>query len=341
MKFTATRVFTISSILIAALVFFFAELPKELDLFERVGTDNAYIHGHLFHIGSPISGIVEKVYVNEFDSIEEGQLLVKLSDKELIASLERTVLELDVNNQAIISLDSDEALQKKILEQAQSNLKGLEELSEIVNRERRRSEKLFKSNALGQSDFDAATYRAKELENEIKDVSAQIDIESAKLHVIYSKKAMLVAEGEVLRKNIEVKKYNINKLNIVAPYEGTIGRLHVHSGSWVSEGDNVLSIADSSALWVEANFKESQLLEISIGDEVFIYVDAIPDRKLFGSVEQISPATASEFSFLPLRKNSGTFTKTIQRVPVKISIDEDNWKSRLRIGMSVEVELNR
>ncbi len=169
----------------------------------------------------------------------------------------------------------------------------------------------------------------------------------AELEAQRRQRGVLDAQGSQLKADLRAKEWavkvartNLEYTSIVAPSDGVVGERKVRVGQLVSPGTQVISLVENE-VWVQANYKETQLTNIVKGDSAVITVDTFPGLKLKGHVEEIAPASGSQFALLPPDNASGNFTKIVQRIPVKILIDHDQRAAaRLRSGMSVIVEIN-
>src|SRR5262249_1144327 len=158
--------------------------------------------------------------------------------------------------------------------------------------------------------------------------------------VLDAQELQLKADLRAKEEAVKVANTNLEYTRILAPTDGVVGERKVPVGQLVSPGTHVISLLQSD-VWVQANYKETQLTNIPKGDSAVITVDTFPGLRLNGHVEQISPASGSQFALLPPDNASGNFTKIVQRIPVKILIDHDQESAkRLRSGMSVIVEIN-
>jgi membrane fusion protein (multidrug efflux system) len=170
--------------------------------------------------------------------------------------------------------------------------------------------------------------------------SAEVDAQIKQRAVLDAQEAQLKADLRAKEESVTVAHTNLEYTRILAPTDGIVGERKVRVGQLVSPGTQVISLVDNE-VWVQANYKETQLTNVSKGDTARITVDTYPGLVLKGHVEEISPASGSQFALLPPDNASGNYTKIVQRISVKILIDRDqNAANRLRPGMSVIVEIN-
>jgi len=169
---------------------------------------------------------------------------------------------------------------------------------------------------------------------------SELEAQRRQRGVLDAQEAQLKADLRAKEEAVKVARTNLEYTRILAPTDGIVGERKVRVGQLVSPGTQVISLVEND-LWVQANYKETQLTNVSNGDSAVITVDTFPGLKLNGHVEEIAPASGSQFALLPPDNASGNFTKIVQRIPVKIVIDRDpRVADRLRPGMSVIVEIN-
>lgn len=169
---------------------------------------------------------------------------------------------------------------------------------------------------------------------------SELEAQRRQRSVLDAQELQLKADLRAKEGAVKVARTNLEYTSIVAPTDGVVGERKVRLGQLVNPGTQVISLVEND-VWVQANYKETQLTYVSKGDSAVISVDTFPGLKLKGHVEEISPASGSQFALLPPDNASGNFTKIVQRIPVKILIDHDQRAAAgLRSGMSVIVEIN-
>jgi membrane fusion protein (multidrug efflux system) len=187
------------------------------------------------------------------------------------------------------------------------------------------------------------TQRAQQAETALRDANAKLLADKAGLEAATKKITVLQTEREnavaqrdrstALRNQAEL---NLSYTQIVAPVDGTVGARSLRVGQYVQAGTQLMAVVPLHAVYIVANFKETQLSRMRNGQPVEISIDSFPDVELHGHVDSLSPASGLEFSLLPPDNATGNFTKIVQRVPVKIVIDNSALAGMLRAGMSVE-----
>jgi len=276
-------------------------------------TDDAFITGHIISISARVEGYVDKVLVNDNQSVKQGQMLVELDPRDFQASLDS----------ARANLAAAEASETQ--SRAQADMASVE--AGRTEKDYNRYKQLFDANAgITQQQLDNALAAQKAAKAQFDSAKAQIA--AAQAHAAASKAALEQAE------------LNLSYTKITAPQSGRIAKKSIETGERINKGQPLMEIVPAD-IWVVANFKETQLKHMKPGQFVSIKVDAYPDRKYKGHIDSIQPGTGSIFSLLPPENATGNYIKVVQRVPVKILFDEDqNDLSMLSPGMSVVPTVN-
>jgi membrane fusion protein (multidrug efflux system) len=216
--------------------------------------------------------------------------------------------------------------------------------------ERTRQEALIKSNSTTQQKVEAAVADERRLAAQsasrdadvvqartlLRSNEAGVEAERRTKTVLLSQEMQLLADLHAKEAGLMVTQVNLGYTRIVAPADGTVGERQVRPGQLVTPGTQVMTFVESIR-WVQANFRETQLTNIKVGDPAEIRIDVYPDQVIKGRVLQIAPASGSQFALLPPDNATGNFTKVVQRVPVKIALDDSTLTSKLRPGLSAVV----
>ncbi|MEY2794221.1 MAG: hypothetical protein RJA76_2213 [Bacteroidota bacterium] len=303
-------------------------------------TDNAQIESYFVPVLSRAAGYVKSVHINDFEEVKKGDTLLVIDDAEAQLTLEE--MKADVE-QAKIEIENAKAnisnLEKSLLAQ-KSQVTAAQVNAEKFDRDLATYTTLEKNRAITRQQY-LEIKDQKDLAD-IKLTGAKADFESSE-----SKKAILTsllrkAENALKLKEIKVKQQEL-KLSyfvILAPENGKIGKKSVEPGQFIQVSQPMMTIVDDSQYWVVANFKETQVGNLKVGQKAEIILDAYPNDKLEGEIISISESTGAKASLLPPDNASGNFVKVSQRVPVKIAIkDLSKVKNILRAGLSLEVSI--
>ena len=307
-------------------------------------SDNAQVDSHIVPVLPRVGGFVLEVLVTEHQTVKAGDLLARIDDRDYRARLAQAEADLALaiagagsarqTGQAgaqVSAARANAAAARSTVEQALANAdkaqKDLERMRDLV------AQKMMSPQAL---DAAQAAARAAQAQVEASKQSAN----SAGDQITASSAALTAAQAKVeaARAARDLAANQLADTRVVAPTSGVIAAKNVEPGQLVQAGQPLLSVVPLADLWVTANLKETELKDIKIGASVNVEIDAYPDSKVEGHVESISPATGARFSLLPPDNATGNFTKVIQRVPVRIRIQQSEDAARLlRPGMSVTV----
>ena len=327
-------------------------------------TNDAYIRRDLTPLSTKVAGLVREVKVNDYQRVRKGDELVLLADDDYRAHVAQAAAAVDAAKAAIENNRRQRELQDARIQRAlagidQANAQiaaagaGREAVQADVERtraERARQEALLAANSATRQRLEAAVadqerFAAQLTSREADLTQARTLLRSNQLGaeaerrtkaVIESQEAQLVADLHAKEAALAVAQVNQGYTRIVAPADGTVGERQVRPGQLVSPGTQVVSFVGESA-WVQANFRETQLTNIKVGDPVDVRIDVYPGQVIHGRVLEIAPASGSQFALLPPDNATGNFTKVVQRVPVKIALDDSTLTTRLRSGLSAVV----
>jgi membrane fusion protein (multidrug efflux system) len=326
-------------------------------------TDDAYLHADLTPLSTKVSGVVAKVNVADYQHVKAGDILVQLKDDDFQAQVAQAEAGVAAAKAAIDDNLRQEQLQAAKIdralagaEQAKAGILAAQAETSAAQAgldrtlpERHRQEALFASTATTQQKLEQAV--AEEEHSRAQFVSSQagqqqsqallsgsesaIEAERRGLLVLKTGEGQLQADLAARKAALAAARSNLDYTRIVAPSDGVVGERKVRPGQMVNPGTQVISLVEDD-VWVEANYRETQLTHVAVGDTAEIRVDTFPGVVLHGKVSSLSPASGSQFSLLPPDNATGNFTKVTQRIPVRITLDPDGrLTGRLRPGMSV------
>ncbi|WP_394134190.1 HlyD family secretion protein [Aliivibrio fischeri] len=299
-------------------------------------TDNAYLQGDITTISSKVGGYIQQTLVEDNQKVKAGDLLATIDDRDFLAEKEKAEANVAVNAAAITNLNAERKLQDIRIRQSASQIESAQADLERAQQQVKRTKALIKKNYSSQD----------ELDNNVSHLKVAIaNLDAAKANYQASKEQINVIESQIGQANamlnqaktaLDQANLNLSYTKIYAPIDGIVGKRSLREGLLVQAGMPLLSLVPTKEVWVEANFKETQLEKIHHGQKVFVDLDAYPDLHLKGIVESFSPATGAKFALLPPENATGNFTKIVQRVPVKISIlNTDLLDGKLIPGLSV------
>jgi len=325
-------------------------------------TDDAIVRGDLTPLSTKVAGIVRSVSVSDFQRVHSGDLLVELQDDDYQAQVAQATAAVQAAKAAIENNRRQRELQDSRIQRALAGIDlakaqivaaeaGINAVQADVVRtraERTRQEALLTTQSSTKQRVEVAV--ADEQRFTAQAASRVADLEQAKtnLHsneiaveterrtksVLESQEQQLIADVHAKEASLNAAQINLGYTKIHAPADGTVGERQVRQGQLVSPGTQVLTFV-AETKWVQANYRETQLTNMKVGDPADIRVDQFPDTLFHGKVIEIAPASGSQFALLPPDNATGNFTKVVQRIPVKIALDDPTLAARLRPGLSV------
>jgi membrane fusion protein (multidrug efflux system) len=299
-------------------------------------TDDAYVKADYTTVAPKISGYVTEVLVADNARVKAGQVLARIDDRDFRAALDQARAEVATADAAIRNLDAQIALQRSAIDEAAANVAAAEATLKFADSEFARYQALLKTGyGTAQRAEQADAARAAQAATLQRDRAALAGARK-KIDVLATARAKAQAERDRSRAAERQAGLNLSYTTITAPVNGTVGARSLRVGQYVQAGTQLMAVVPLHAVYVVANFKETQLTHIRNGQPVTIEVDGFPAAKLTGHVDSLSPASGLEFALLPPDNATGNFTKIVQRIPVKIALDDTPLTGLLRSGMSVE-----
>ena len=312
-----------------------------------VETENAYVTGRMHQVSSRVAGVVTKVLVEDNQMVKAGDVLALLDPADQSVRVEQIQAQIASMEQQVKQSDAQLLQVRAQAGAAGAQVRQAEAQLLRARQDAERFGQLYNDTmkAVSKSEVDASSAARA---SAVADVAARRDNAAAAQAQIGAAEAgrdVLKAEIKVLQAQLKDARQQLAYNSIVAPVAGRIGRRSVEVGARVQPGQAMLAVVEDN-VWVVANFKETQLGGLTPGQAVSLEVDALPDHHLVGRVDSFSPASGNQFALLPADNATGNFTKIVQRVPVKITLDPQDVKKyagRLVPGMSVvaEVRLNQ
>jgi membrane fusion protein (multidrug efflux system) len=283
-----------------------------------------------------VSGYIAEVLVGDNQPVKTGQLLARIDDRDFRTALNQARADVASSEAAVRNLDAQIALQQPVIEQETADVAAAEANLQFAQEERSRYDDLMKSGS-------GTIQRAQQTDAALREKIAQLQhgksgllAAQRKVDVLTTDRAKAVAQLDRARAVEAQAALNLSYTEISAPVDGTIGARSLRVGQFVQAGTQLMAVVPLDAVYVVANFKETQLTHVRNGQPVEIRIDSFHSTKLKGHVDSLSPASGLEFALLPPDNATGNFTKIVQRVPVKIVLDDHSLSGLLRPGMSAE-----
>jgi membrane fusion protein (multidrug efflux system) len=306
-----------------------------------VSTDDAYIEGDIATISPKVTGYVAKVNVFANQEVKAGDVLATLDNGDYQNALDQANAQIVTEQLSLSRIDAQIEGAKASLVQAQAQKTALEATVRGAEIKQKRQSDLQAKSVGTTADLDDANTALDQAKANLAGGDANIVFAQANITILEAQRKE--AEGSVRTMEIQRDKAarDLSFTVLKAPYDGVVGNRSVQEGDLVSPGQRLMALVPTRQLYIDANFKETQIQHLVPGSKVNVHVDAYSDYPVVGTVESISPASGSVFSMLPPENATGNFTKIIQRVPVRIALPQDALDSgRLRAGLSVVVDVD-
>ncbi|KKZ87287.1 hemolysin D [Rhizobium phaseoli] len=303
-------------------------------------TDDAYVKADYTTVAPKVAGYIKQVLVNDNDVVKSGQVLARIDDRDFQAALSQARADVKAAEAAITNIDAQIALQQSVIQQAKATVDASQASLDFAVSDAARSARLITNGAGTQS-------RAEQTQSARDQAAAAVERDRAalvaaenKVPVLRTEREQAAAQRDRAAAAARQAELNLSYTDIVAAVDGTLGARSIRVGQYVTSGTQLMAVVPLHSVYVVANFKETQLTYVRPGQSVKIKVDSFPDIAIKGHVDSVSPASGLEFSLLPPDNATGNFTKIVQRIPVKIVIDDEALSGLLRSGMSVEPEVD-
>jgi len=304
-------------------------------------TDDAYVKADYTIIAPKVSGYISAVLVDDNQAVTAGQILARIDDRDFNTALAQAQADVANAEAAIRNLDAQLALQQSVIDQANADIASAQASLDFAKQDNARYQNLRDSGwgtvqRAQQADATLRSQNAQMQHNRAVLVAAQQQVE-----VLRTQRAQAETQVKHDQAIEQQAQLNLSYTTITAPIDGTVGARSLRVGQYVQAGTQLMAVVPLQAVYVVANFKETQLTHVRGGEPVTVAVDTFPGVGIHGHVDSLSPASGLEFSLLPPDNATGNFTKIVQRIPVKIRLDvTDPVVALLRAGMSVEASVD-
>jgi membrane fusion protein (multidrug efflux system) len=303
-------------------------------------TDDAYVKADSTIIAPKVSGYISEVLVVDNEPVMAGQPLARIDDRDFKTALDQAKADVTASEAAVRNLSAQIELQEPLIQQQAAEVDASEANLKFAQEERTRYDGLMKSGS-------GTVQRAQQTDAALRAQTAQLQrgksgliAANKKIEVLSTERAKAVAQLDHARAVEQQATLNLSYTQITAPVDGTVGARSLRVGQYVQAGTQLMAVVPLDAVYVVANFKETQLTRMRNGQPVELYVDSFQSTGLKGHVDSLAPASGLEFALLPPDNATGNFTKIVQRVPVKIVLDDRSLNGLLRPGMSAVPTVN-
>ena len=304
-------------------------------------TDDAYVGGNVTPLSPHVAGFVSQILVGDNQFVKAGQLVITLDDRDYKAALAHAEAVVQNQTAALANLHAKYTLQQSMIEQAQAQLAANQAEAGWTRADAARYHSLALT-TFGTLQNDQKAYAAdRKATAAVRAGEANLDAAKQQLTVIDTEIAETQASLAQAQADLSTAQLNLGYTQIRSPIDGYVGNRAAQVGAYTPVGTALLAITPAHGLWVDANFKEDQLARMRPGQSASFIADVLPGRTLTGRVLSLAPATGAIFSVIPPENATGNFTKIVQRVPVRVEVDDgDGTLGLLRPGLSTTVSVD-
>jgi membrane fusion protein, multidrug efflux system len=327
----ATLVFVI-----AGITWYWASTARFIE-----STDDAYVGGEITMLSAKVAGFIQTVTVVDNQAVKAGDLLLKLEDRDYRAQLTRAEASVAAQRAALANIQASRRMHHAVIEQASATVAGAAAELARTKYDFDRYRTLSADQFATRQRFEQAEAEHEKAKAADRRARAALDAAERQLEVFDTQQQQTQAALDQALAERDLAQLNLSYTEIRAPIDGVVGNRSARAGAYASVGAQLLAIVPARGLWVDANFKESQLAHIRQGEPAEIIADVLPGIRFRGRVASLAPATGAQFSVIPPENATGNFTKIVQRVPVRIELEGDGAElGKLRPGLSVAVHVD-
>jgi len=304
-------------------------------------TDDAYAGGNVTAVSPHVAGFVSQILVSDNQRVQAGQLLIRLDGRDFQAALDHAEAVAAKHQAALAGLEAKYVLQQAMIRQAEADLSAKTARATFAVADAVRYRELALTTFGTRQNAERASAADEEAQSSIKSARAGLAAARQQLAVLDAGIAEARADVAQARADVETARLNLGYTEIHAPIDGYVGNRAAQAGAYVANGAYLLSVIPAQGLWIDANFKEDQLAHMRPGQPATVVADVLPGKIFQGHVESLAPGTGALFSVIPPENATGNFTKIVQRVPVRIALDDGDARlGELRPGLSTTVNVD-
>jgi membrane fusion protein (multidrug efflux system) len=303
-------------------------------------TDNAYVQGEITRVSSQLSARIDQVLVHDNQHVEKGELLAVLDAEDFRIAVDRAEAALATRQAELAQSQSKLTQQDSMIAASAADVSSSEANLGRVQMDLSRAQTLRKPGYVSEERVTTLAADNRVARSQVSKAQADLQAQRQQVNSLNADIKRLQAQIKNARTDLEQAKLNLSRTEIHAPISGMIGQRAARNGQYVSAGAYLMSLVPDEDIWVQANFKETQIGDMQPGQKAELEFDAYPGKSIEGTVQSLFAASGAQFSLLPPDNATGNFTKVVQRIPVKLTFAADNpLKGKIRPGMSVTVKV--
>ncbi|MDU9412958.1 HlyD family secretion protein [Pseudomonas sp. zfem005] len=303
-------------------------------------TDNAYVQGEITRVSSQLGARIEEVLVGDNQHVKKGDLLVRLEAEDFKLALQRAQATLATREAELAQSRSKLTQQDSMIAASEADVAASQATLGRTQIDLSRAQTLRKPGYVSEERVTTLSADSRVARSQVARAEADLKAQRVQTDALRADVKRLEAQIANARADIAQAELNLTRTEIRAPIDGMVGQRAARNGQYVQVGAHLMSLVPDQDIWVQANFKETQIEHMQPGQKAELIFDSFPGNPIEAKVESLFAASGAQFSLLPPDNATGNFTKVVQRIPVKLTFDRDNpLKGRIRPGMSVLVKV--
>ena len=304
-------------------------------------TDNAYVQGEITRVSSQLGARIEQVLVQDNQHVEQGELLLVLESADFQLAKQRAEATLATREAELSQARSTLDQQASLIAASQADVSASQATLGRTQIDLSRAQTLRKPGFVSEERVTTLAADSRIARSQVSKAQADLQAQRQQVNTLHAEIKRLEAQISSARTDLAQAELNIARTEIRAPISGFVGQRAARHGQYVQTGAYLLSLVPDQDIWIQANFKETQIGHMRPGQTAELTFDSFPDTPIEGRVDSLFAASGAQFSLLPPDNATGNFTKVVQRIPVKLTFAADNpLKGLIRPGMSVEVKVD-
>ena len=304
-------------------------------------TNDAWVNADYTLVAPKVSGYIASVRVKDNQQVAAGELLATLDDRDYKVALESAEAALQVSEAKLLSSKAQLEQQESVIDEQKASVSASQASAQYAGQSAERYNRLYQRGTVAADEQQKASSAQRSASAAVRQSEAALASAIKQVGVLQAAVRSAEADVAAARASVDQARLNLSYTRIVAPVAGMVGQRAVRLGAYVSAGTRLLAVVPLQQTYITANYLETQLQDVRPGQPVRIRVDALPDQIFTGHVDSIAPATGATFAAIAPDNATGNYTKVVQRLPVKIVLDQDQKNlAQLRVGMSAVPDID-
>ncbi|WP_324021124.1 HlyD family efflux transporter periplasmic adaptor subunit [Pantoea sp. JZ29] len=304
-------------------------------------TNDAWVNADYTLVAPKVSGYIASVRVKDNQQVAAGELLATLDDRDYKVALESAEAALQVSEAKLLSSKAQLEQQESVIDEQKASVSASQASAQYAGQSAERYNRLYQRGTVAADEQQKASSAQRSASAAVRQSEAALASAIKQVGVLQAAVRSAEADVAAARASVDQARLNLSYTRIVAPVAGMVGQRAVRLGAYVSAGTRLLAVVPLQQTYITANYLETQLQDVRPGQPVRIRVDALPDQIFTGHVDSLAPATGATFAAIAPDNATGNYTKVVQRLPVKIVLDQNQKNlAQLRVGMSAVPDID-